>query len=601
MYIKNMFSRHNKWVLFVIVFIINVIPVFGVNMPVISDEIGTIASAEWVAGNDWTNYIQTMGINYYKYGVLFFYAPIIKYVQDIMWQYRIMLFENALITSFITPIVWDILEKNSLIKNNNHKSLISLNIGLFPGVIIWNKFIWAESLLCIIPWLIIWIVSMDSENRSNNKNGIIKGGVLGILASYGYMVHVRGVVILLAAVLTVIFSKMFTKKWVVNPIAFFTSVFIMIAIDLKLSSYFKDVLWNNSTTNNSTTAVIDIYLDKMLSLEGLISIIKISVGWLFSFSVVGCGLTFLGIVYAISKVVSSIKKDADSQGFSCASVFTLLLFVGSFILGIIFFAPGGAYELFYGEGGRIEKIVYVRYLIYVVTPCLMMGEIYIMKRDTIVRRKAFIYILINAILLKSVLVTCAPYVKNTFIAMGQMAPFPLFIKSVGDTVAIYDEFNERLLFVGLLTLIILFLVLIVRCHISYIYIAMTILFLCVYVFNIKNFVFQLQNNYYDEIVRVHDLLARYDVEENAAIVPMMSRGIYAYQYVFAGEGVVVTYDSDSVENAIVVFDNENKMFEFLMQNEGCYYLCDENYFGIVVKGEELLRRIRRASIDYSRL
>ena len=72
-------------------------------LPYVLDETGTVANTAFMAGDDWSFCVQTMGGFYYKYAFSALYYPIyIAFRSNPVYMYKAMISSNMLIMSFFS-------------------------------------------------------------------------------------------------------------------------------------------------------------------------------------------------------------------------------------------------------------------------------------------------------------------------------------------------------------------------------------------------------------------------------------------------------------------------------------------------------------------
>ena len=117
---------------------------------------GTMASAAFLTGHDWSRFLAEDGY-YYKYGQALWYIIPFVFLDNAATRYKVMLVINSRLTSLIPVTAYHIAVKYMLSDKRNAFA-ISLLTGLFPSILLHNKYTWAEMLLFVIPWLIVTLL-----------------------------------------------------------------------------------------------------------------------------------------------------------------------------------------------------------------------------------------------------------------------------------------------------------------------------------------------------------------------------------------------------------------------------------------------------------
>lgn len=90
-------TRHNKIILYFISFIISIIPALFYTAPAFEDGLGTMATAAYLSGHDWSSFLAEDGY-YYKYGQALWYVIPFMLIDNAVVRYKVMLVINTILT-----------------------------------------------------------------------------------------------------------------------------------------------------------------------------------------------------------------------------------------------------------------------------------------------------------------------------------------------------------------------------------------------------------------------------------------------------------------------------------------------------------------------
>ena len=117
-FLKNMYDRDVKILIYAVFAITTVFFASTLSLPYVLDETGTVANTAFMAGDDWSFCVQTMGGFYYKYAFSALYYPIyIAFRSNPVYMYKAMISFNMLIMSFIPVISYHICRKHLKIES----------------------------------------------------------------------------------------------------------------------------------------------------------------------------------------------------------------------------------------------------------------------------------------------------------------------------------------------------------------------------------------------------------------------------------------------------------------------------------------------------
>lgn len=379
--------------------LINSIPCLFLTVPVFSDGLNTIAVPAYISGCDWTKYLYADGY-YYKYGVTILYLPLFYLFRSPIVLYRAMLLLNVLAAGGIPVIAYRISMDYLDIQKKENAFLIAGVTAFLPALTLNIKYTWAETVLLVSPWMILLLLLRIHEDKDAGKQ--VRDSILIACSSvFAYMAHQRGIVVVLATFLTVVYIRFVRKKANLRIGVYLITAMVLLIADRLVDGLVKQYVFNAGVnTVNSTFSFWDANMwERLLSFTGLQTIIKIIYGWLFNVFTGSGGLVCLGL--CVTLVCCFRYK--SSEGGCCIhliSVFSLLCFVGAFALGGLFFFSD-IYLYYTGEMvRRCDKLIYGRYLESSISIPVLMGMYFFLEKGSLfIKRRRYIFLIMGSVYL----------------------------------------------------------------------------------------------------------------------------------------------------------------------------------------------------------
>lgn len=375
---------------------LSIIPAFFYTAPAFEDGLGTMATAAYLAGYDWSNFLAADGY-YYKYGQSLWYLLPFFLIPHAVLRYRVMLIINSVLTSFIPVLAWRIAEGKLHIEKRT-AFLIAFLTGIYPSILLYCKYTWAETNLMVLPWvyLLLLLKIYGIEEKHRIRDSIF----LAAAVVYAFMSHQRGMVLILAVTLTLVCMQ-FTlwrmscmrcvscdtgcvshsaisfdeKKGIFWP-AYLLTLGAGLLVDFILSGWQKTYVYAGAVMEHNTLRDFlkpELYR-KLLSEEGLRVVLDTVVGWLFHSGASTFGCAFLGLLFMIGVVWRWLRgQERQEYGYLVVSLMGLFCYFGALALGLLFF-----FQDLYGyfDGSRVERcdhLLFGRYLESSVPILLFLG------------------------------------------------------------------------------------------------------------------------------------------------------------------------------------------------------------------------------------
>lgn len=348
--------------LFLVTFLISCIPGLFLKTPFFSDEIGTLGNAAALSGYNWETLLRGNGA-YYKYGQSLLYFPLFLILDDSSMIFKGVEIVNAFLISGVTPISYILINKCFQVRKKDAITL-SFLVGILPSSLLISKYAWAESVLLLTPWLVL--ISTVFACKAEGKSKKVYSCLASISAGYAFMAHQRGIVIVIALVLTVLLIRLYYKENIFDWGYFLLSLFVMLILDRCLSIFFRDLSFGSGAviTANTLGSSLDFtYLSKIFTPYGFWILIKGISGWLFALTVETYGLILLGIFFFVYKIMMILKlSERKFKPEIILYVFAGLIVAGAFSMGIMFFYKSIYQYYLWEEIWRADRLIYTRYV-----------------------------------------------------------------------------------------------------------------------------------------------------------------------------------------------------------------------------------------------
>ncbi|GEM_PF-1541084 len=359
--------------LYGIVFLVHAVVAVQMNVPHMShDEIGVLASAAYVTGEDWSGIVSNIG--YYGYGTSLLYIPIFFLTKGPILRYRLIALLNAAYLSLIPVIAFYLLVRY-LGMNRKPAFPLALATGLYPGYLVYTKWVWNESMMCFLPWLMLLFL-VKLYHAPNKPRQALWGVLLALTLVYSYTVHGRALAFFVAVFLIVLVVLVAQRRCMVEPISFLLSLGGFYVLSNFGKQFFVQHVWlaqSAGELNNTLGGTVG-GVKSLLNLSGIKGLIKIAIGQLFAANASAYGILTLAVVLAVPIIWNGCKKNMrltkqrTPDGRHTAwllALFQLLLFLGAFGISILFLGNHGSAAVTRGD-----YFIYTRYISNVLGICL---------------------------------------------------------------------------------------------------------------------------------------------------------------------------------------------------------------------------------------
>ncbi|HJA92821.1 MAG TPA: hypothetical protein H9717_06850 [Candidatus Eisenbergiella merdipullorum] len=462
-------------VLYVINFTLSAIPALFYTAPAFEDGLGTMASAAYLAGYDWSAFLAADGY-YYKYGQSLWYLLPFFLIPQAVLRYRVMLLINSVLTSFIPVLAWRIAAGKLHIEKRT-AFFIAFLTGIYPSILLYGKYTWAETNLMVLPWVCLLLLFRiyGTEERHRIRDSVF----LAAAVIYAYMSHQRGMVLILAVTLTLVCLQCAFrfklhgagKRGICWP-SYLLTLGAGLLADSVLSGWLKAYVYAGAVMEHNTLRDFlqpELYR-KLLSAEGLRVVLETAAGWLFHSGASTFGCAFLGLLFMIGVVWKWLRgREGQEEGYLILSLLGLFCYFGALALGLLFF-----FQDLYGyfDGSKVvrcDHLLFGRYLESSVPILLFVGLIVLYGKTvspdraggkTAGGRLRFMALLLFAVVASVTVFRLLPLMDQVSCYVHSLMALNLFMDTggVSGTLDVIPNYVEALAaFAGLSFLIFLFL------------------------------------------------------------------------------------------------------------------------------------------------
>ncbi len=368
--------------------------------PPVLDEVGTMANTAFLAGYDWTECVASMGNHYYKLGMPLLYYPAFRLITDPFVLYRVCIFINTVLISFVPVFAYTITRKHLLptakiatgtvLTDRVIPALLALAVGLIPSVNLHSFYAKSDPMLIFLAWPISLCIfeGLDAVRNDQKKKNWIISILAGFLSVYAYFSHTRGIVVIIALVMTNACMHLFTRKKPFAWIPYIASTGVFMVLERVVSNYIKRNVLIYGTKHGTLDSAGLGELKNLASRSGILSMVKLLIGWFYNVFVASYGMIIVGLfvtLYLIFKTFAYKKaygtREAIPYKETAFAAFSFLNFCGSFAMGALFFFRP-VHQFFLSEdGGRADRVVFGRYTVCTVGPVVLIALFCLIYRN----------------------------------------------------------------------------------------------------------------------------------------------------------------------------------------------------------------------------
>ena len=442
------------------------------NNPPVLDEVGTMANTAFLAGYDWTECVMSMGNHYYKLGMPLLYYPAFMLIKAPFVLYRVCIFINTVLISFVPVFAYTIVRKHMLptsklatgtvLTDRVIPALLALAVGLLPSVDLHSLYAKSDPMLIFLAWPISLCIleGLDAVRADNKKKNYICSILAGFLSVYAYFSHTRGVVVIIALVMTNLAMHIFTRKKPFAWIPYIASTGAFMVLERIVSGFIKRNVLIYGTKHGTLDSAGLGELKHLASRSGILSMVKLIIGWLYNVFAASYGMIIIGLfvtIFLIFKTFAYKKSYGSREAIpykeTAFAAFSFLNFCGSFAMGALFFFRPVHQFFLNADSGRADRVVFGRYTVCTVGPVVLIALFCLIYRSDLLGIKTkIVSVCCYAIIFLLFVFYVSPWLdghsanSRYFISLCTFMKYPY----EGGTSAVIENMCEALKYAGLL-------------------------------------------------------------------------------------------------------------------------------------------------------
>ena len=347
------------------------------------DEMGVLATAAYAVGEDWSSIVSKFG--YYGYGSSLLYIPIFALTKGPVLRYRLITALNSCFMALIPVIAYRIARKYCKTEKNT-ALFASLATGLYPGYLLFSKWVWNETMMCLLPWVAA-LLMFRLFFEQDKKLRVVFSVLLSLTLVYSYAVHSRALGLILAVIFLIVMILAVYKRLIIEPVSFCASFAVFFAIDHFVKKYVQEHIWlagdngEMANTVGSNTGKLHDYTN----IEGFRGLLRITAGQLSAASASTYGLLAIAAAAGVPVIINGMKKNMRiRKGRQPDEKHAVWLLMS--ITALFFAAALAISALFLGNEGRLSETrgdyyIYTRYFSNMLGFAVFAVFVYFAKND----------------------------------------------------------------------------------------------------------------------------------------------------------------------------------------------------------------------------
>ena len=359
--IKNIFLRHKVYIALLIMSAVLIFMISARHISILTnimawDEIGYWGNAAYIAGYDWSSVVSAFA-GYYSYGYSLILAFLLRVCGNSHIAYQMAIAVNAFLVTGSFFIANYIGIKYFKWKNKYYVLLASIIVTVYVNNITQSNYAWTEGLLIFLYWcLAALFLSL------NQRYHFMKIVLIIAITVYIYCVHNRSLGIVIASFITIVLYIAIKKVSVKKVICFAIGTLLLILFEGLLKEHIKSAVYiakSDVELVNTFAAASPWIIGKLLSLSGIIDLIKTFMNRFLYFGITTFGTFWLVCYWGIKKLREGIAE----KKYNFFLIFLFLSVLGTFGLISVQLSPSSSYQ----------SLLYGRYQDVVAGPVFLMG------------------------------------------------------------------------------------------------------------------------------------------------------------------------------------------------------------------------------------
>ena len=390
-------------ILLSIIFIAGMKNAYGIG--IINDEFGYWGIAASFAGKDWSELLSITP--YYAYGYSMIVTWLYHIFDDPTVIYRAALVMNVIMIVFSFWIAYKCGKKMFPHLSSECILLVCFAITVYSNNMIQAKIAWTETILYMLYWLSLYMFLLIIE-KSKIKYIVI----FSCINAFMYFVHQRTLGVIITSSLMIIVLLTAKKISVKQFILYCCIMVALLMVGEKIKAYIIEGLFTSKelAAMNNYSGQVSKVSDIFHSIKGFSLLIQSILGKLFYFGLstflVGFVALFLLVKQSLFGGIEFLKsklKIIDDR--TMIALYLLLSFTATFMIAAI---------SMYQPYGRLDLLLYGRYMEFAIGPLLLIGVIAVIQKKVNIRFYiiSIISLILVAIMVNSIYLSLETNVYN---------------------------------------------------------------------------------------------------------------------------------------------------------------------------------------------
>lgn len=242
-------DRGVMFILYALAVVTNALPAVFAELPsVLPDEINAAGIAAMYSGRNWSGLLSSFssGSGYVQ---ALFYTPLFWVIKNPYAIYKAMLVINALLIGIIPLIAYHLAGKFGVLRVRQ-RLLIALSCGVYVAHTINSKFIWNETLTCLVGWLLTLCLFSSWDKNSRSSRAALSA-LTGFLCAFAYASNKRLISVVAAVVLTAVIARAVLRERMINLPIFGLTLAGSFTAEHFLRLMIEQSLWGDVSTEVS--------------------------------------------------------------------------------------------------------------------------------------------------------------------------------------------------------------------------------------------------------------------------------------------------------------------------------------------------------------
>lgn len=439
--------------LFAVMLVLMGVPALCLSTNTAVDEMGTLANAALLSGRNWGTGILSNGGFYYRYGMALVWCIPFFLLKKGVQIYKAVSLINALLMS-VTPVIsYYIVRRYLKIQKERSAALLAAASTMISSVMFQAIYLRGDVMLIVMNWVCILLI-LNTMYADTKKRKCQYTVLLSFAAVYAYASHSRGIVTVIAVTIAVVFLLLFKKEkdYRIPLLPFFASIVPFLISDKILARFFKYTIWGTGAAHATGIPIQSIRL--LFTIKGIKSYIIMATGWLMNSFAPTLGLVCVGLIACVLVFCGIFRRSKINitPAERMLAVFGGLSYVGSFVLGTVFFLKNVKKNLYGSARIRIDRIVYDRYVCCAFgILCLLGLYVLIWRKDLFGIRSKIVSVLFYSIIFAAFAKITAPRLNNQSYVRKYMGMLGTFVKTDAKKLMFSGQVSHGvILFAGLM-------------------------------------------------------------------------------------------------------------------------------------------------------